>query len=64
MTWGDKNYDGDSRSVQAALIGVEKTYPTYAAFAAVSKDGTVVIWGNKDYFGDFESVQVVRGLQC
>ena len=45
MTWGPQGYGGDSRTVQAALIGVKKISSTGDAFAAVLKDGTVVTWG-------------------
>ena len=28
VTWGNKNVNGDSSSIQAALIGVERVYTT------------------------------------
>ena len=52
VTWGAKYCRGDSRSVQAALIGVVKIYSTFRAFAAVLKDGSVVTWGNTVSGGD------------
>ena len=48
VTWDHKDDGGDSRSLQAGLRGVDKIYSTSGAFAAVLKDGTVVIWGCKD----------------
>ena len=56
---GNKSYGGDSGSVQNAFLGVDKLYATYYAFAAVLKDGTVVMWGDEDYGGDSSSVQNV-----
>ena len=38
VTWGDQNFGGDSRTVQAALIGVDTIYSTNSAFAAVLKE--------------------------
>ena len=48
VTWGDKDYGGNSAAVQAALTGVETIYSTWFAFAALLNDGTVVTWGQKD----------------
>ena len=39
VTWGNKDYGGDSSTVEVALIGVETIYSTERAFAAVLKMG-------------------------
>ena len=47
VTWGHKDYGGDSDSVQQQLkSGVQHIYATNSAFAALKADGSVVAWGN------------------
>ena len=48
VTWGKQAYGGDSRSVRAALRGVDKIYSTRSAFAAVVKDsGAELVLGEE-----------------
>ena len=62
VTWGQNDDGGDSRSLQAGLRGVDKIYSTSGAFAAVLKDGTVVIWGCKDGSVSWGVQAALRGV--
>ena len=42
VIWSVQDYGGDSRTVQAALIGVDTIYSTHRAFAAVLKDNEYI----------------------
>ena len=58
VTWGDPNFGGDSRGVQAQLQNVQRVYSTYYAFAAVcSPDGSVATWGDPAFGGNSSGVQ-------
>jgi hypothetical protein len=46
VTWGEKDYGGDSSSVEGKLQNVDTIYSTKEAFAAKSKDSTVCMWGD------------------
>merc|ERR1711879_811147 len=49
ITWGSKECGGDSSLVRSQLLdGVQCLRSTDTAFAAVKKDGTVVLWGLED----------------
>lgn len=39
------------------LVDVEKIYATDAAFAALKRDGSVVVWGHPEHGGDCQKVQ-------
>ena len=57
VTWGVKQYGGDSSGVAAQLSGgVQKVVGNFGAFAAVKVDGSVVTWGCTDYGGDLSRV--------
>lgn len=51
VTTGPRRYGGDSSAVQAQLVKVQQLAASYAAFAALKSDGTVVVWGDADYGG-------------
>ena len=52
-----KEYGGDSRAVQDQLRNVQEVQAAHTAFAALTKDGSVVTWGNKLAGGDSTAVQ-------
>jgi alpha-tubulin suppressor-like RCC1 family protein len=57
VTWGHKNYGGDSSQVQDQLKNVQQVQATGTAFAAVLADGSVVTWGKPDCGADSSAVQ-------
>ena len=57
VTWGGVNYGGDSSSVQAQLVGVQRLHATQSAFAALRSDGRVVSWGQWDRGGCSDAVR-------
>ena len=42
------SYGGDSSTVQTQLKNVQQIQASYAAFAAILDDGSVVTWGDAD----------------
>ena len=56
VTWGHRNFGGDSSKVQEKLKNVQEIYATQAAFAAILVDGSVVTWGDPGFGG--ESIRV------
>ena len=46
MTWGNGHFGGDSRAVQAQLVGVQQIQATSRAFAALLRNKSVVSWGD------------------
>ena len=62
VTWGHKDYGGDSDSVQQQLkSGVQHIYATNSAFAALKADGSVVAWGNPREGWIIEAYAPARG---
>ena len=57
VTWGDKDYCGDSRAVQDQLKGTRQIQAAYRVFAAILTDGSVVAWGSPVSAGDTRAVQ-------
>lgn len=57
VTWGHKNYGGESRSVQHKLRDVLQIFSADCAFAAVLANGNVVTWGDPTMGGDSTKVQ-------
>ena len=56
VTWGGKDYGGDSSAVQHQLkSGVVEISAASAAFAALRADGSVVTWGSPQQGGDSSS---------
>ena len=49
-------HGGEAGFAQAALIGVGNMYSIYNAFAAMLKDGTMVIWDDINESGDAGTV--------
>ena len=48
VTWGVANHGGNSEDVKEALTsGMQHTYSTRTAIAAVKTDGSVVTWGRR-----------------
>ena len=62
MTWGDASSGGDSSAVQDQLKRVMQIQATHRAFAAITKDGSVITWGHANYGGDSSAVQ--QELRC
>ena len=59
ITWGDKEYGGDSNAVTQQLDGtipVIKIHSSSSAFAALREDGSVVTWGHNENGGDSSEV--------
>ena len=57
VTWGNRNFGGDSSRVQEKLKNVQEIYATQAAFAAILVDGSVVTWGDPTSGGDSTRVR-------
>ena len=63
VTWGNKNFGGDSSAVQDQLKGVLQIQATSQAFAALLEDGSVVTWGDECAGGDSSAVRdQLRGV--
>ena len=64
VTWGRKDYGGDSSAILNEVKGVQQIQATDSAFAAILEDGSVVTWGHKDHGGDSSAVQdKLKGVQ-
>ena len=48
---------GRQAGCKEQLVDVEKIYATDAAFAALKRDGSVVVWGHPEHGGDCQKVQ-------
>ena len=59
LTGGDAACGGDSSAAQNQLQSVQSIQHSMRAFAAILRDGSVVIWGDADYGGDSASVQAL-----
>ena len=57
VTWGNRDYGGDSSRVQDQLRNVQQISCTGGAYAAILADGSVVAWGDPYYGGDCSGVQ-------
>jgi len=57
ITWGDKQFGGDSKAVQSRLKNIKTIVSTRTAFAALTNDGNVITWGDKARCGDSQKVQ-------
>mmetsp|Transcript_43999 Transcript_43999/g.98544 ORF Transcript_43999/g.98544 Transcript_43999/m.98544 type:complete len:546 (+) Transcript_43999:31-1668(+) len=57
ITWGEKDYGGDSSAVKDELQNVDAIQATATALAALRSDGTVVTWGAEEYGGDSSGVR-------
>jgi hypothetical protein len=57
VTWGPRNYGGNSSSVQKELKGVSKIYSNSSAFAAILDSGKVITWGHGDFGGNSDQIQ-------
>lgn len=57
ISWGSKEDGGDSSRVSSQLVDVIHLYSTGHAFAALLRQGAVVVWGDSRFGGDASSVQ-------
>ena len=57
VCWGSGRDGGDCSAVQQQLVDIEVIHATYAAFAAVQRNGSVVCWGDAEFGGDCSTVQ-------
>ncbi|CAE7439841.1 PHYLLO [Symbiodinium sp. CCMP2592] len=57
VAWGDEEFGGDCREVQAQLTNVQHLQSNGHAYAAIRRDGSVVTWGDPDFGGDSSYVQ-------
>ena len=57
VTWGDRDFGGDSSMVQHQLRNVRQIQATNFAFLAILSDGSVVTWGDAKSGGDSSKVQ-------
>jgi hypothetical protein len=46
VTWGNKDYGGNSDTVRDQLNNIKMIYPSSQAFTALKSDGTFVTWGH------------------
>eukprot|EP00605_Chrysophyceae_sp_TOSAG23-4_P001670 GSChrysophyteH1.ASY1.ANO1.1836.1 assembled CDS len=48
VTWGHKDYGGNSTIVSSSLTQVKEVYSCLSTFVALKTDGTVVVWGGDE----------------
>ena len=64
VTWGHRDWGGDSSAVLDQLRNVQQVQATKAAFAAILQNGSVVTWGRAVSGGDSSAVRhLLRGVQ-
>ena len=57
VSWGEREFGGDSSAVQDQLKNVQQIQASNGAFAAIRADGSVVTWGKPEEGGDSSAVQ-------
>ena len=57
VTWGNKDFGGDSTAVRDQLRGVQQIHANYGAFAAILADESVISWGHQAFGGDSTAVR-------
>lgn len=64
VTWGHRDWGGDSSAVLDQLRNVQQVQATKAAFAAILQNGSVVTWGRAVSGSDSSAVRhLLRGVQ-
>ncbi|OLQ10167.1 hypothetical protein AK812_SmicGene6104 [Symbiodinium microadriaticum] len=64
VTWGSRDYGGDSSAVQQQLTQVSQIRSSHGAFAAICGKGRVVTWGASHLGGQSSSVQhLLQGVR-